>query len=76
MPYGVPGTPWVLLDAHGVHLRTTATDPNRVADELISGSSFPDVRSWVDDYVLSPPSDLDAVRAFGPRDGRSPDGED
>jgi len=72
MPYGAPGAPWVLLDAQGVHLRTTRIDPRRIADDILSGSNFPGVRSWVDDYVLSPPSDLDAVVAFAPRDGRLP----
>ena len=76
MPYGAPGVPWLFLDSRGVQLRTTAVDPRRVADDIISGSSLPEVRAWVDRYVLAPPSDLEAVRAFGERDGRAPGWDD
>ncbi|MDQ2756969.1 MAG: metallophosphatase family protein, partial [Actinomycetota bacterium] len=71
MPYGVPGAPWVLLDARGVHLRTAPLDPRRVADQVVADSDYPDVRAWVDDYVLAPPSDVEAVLAFAARDGRA-----
>ncbi len=70
MPYGTAGVPWVLLDEHGVHLRSTPIDPGQVAASIVSGSTFPEVRAWVQDYVLAPPSDLDALLAFAARDGR------
>lgn len=76
MPYGAPGAPWVLLDAQGVHLRTTPFEPRRVADDIIAGSTFPGVEAWVDDYVLSPPSDVEAILAFAARDGRRPGWDD
>ncbi len=70
MPYGAPGVPWVLLDAHGVHLRTTVVDPRSVAEQVVADSGFPGVRAWLDEYVVAPSSDLDAVLAFAARDGR------
>jgi len=70
MPYGSSGAPWVLLDAHGVHLRTRAIDPDRVARSVVEQSGYPEVVQWVEDYVLSAPSDLDALHAFAHRDGR------
>ncbi|XGX78554.1 hypothetical protein LQK93_01346 [Terrabacter sp. BE26] len=70
MPYGSRGVPWALLDSRGVQLRTTRIDPDAVARTLLEDSGFPDVSRWVEDYVLSPPSDLDALHAFAARDGR------
>ncbi|MCW2756828.1 MAG: Phosphoesterase [Nocardioidaceae bacterium] len=70
MPYGSTGVPWVLLDAGGVQLRSTSIDPRSVADQVVEGSTFPGVREWVEAYVLHPPSDVEALIAFGPRDGR------
>ena len=71
MPYGSTGVPWVLLDTHGVQLRSTPIDPQRVAELIVSDCTYPDVRSWIAEYVLAPPSDLDAVLAFASRDGRT-----
>ena len=71
MPYGSTGVPWVLLDPRGVQLRSTPIDPQQVAASIIAGSGFPDVQAWVQDYVLSPPSDLEALQAFAARDGRA-----
>jgi predicted phosphodiesterase len=70
MPYGSIGVPWVLLDDGGVQLRETRIDPAEVARTVIDDSDYPEVRSWVATYVLSPPSDVDAIRAFAARDGR------
>jgi predicted phosphodiesterase len=36
----------------------------------IAGSAYPDVEAWVDDFVRWPPSQLEALAVFGPRDGR------
>ncbi len=71
MPYGTDGVPWVLLDERGVSMRSTTVDAADVARSVVAGSTFPGVGEWVRDYVLEPPSDFDALRAFGPRDGRS-----
>ncbi|MBB2985245.1 metallophosphoesterase family protein [Terracoccus luteus] len=71
MPYGTSGVPWVLLDDHGVSLRSTTVDVADVARAVVVGSTFPGVGEWVRDYVLEPPSDLDALTAFALRDGRS-----
>jgi putative phosphoesterase len=71
MPYGSKGVPWALLDSHGVQLRVTPIDLEQVAEDVIADSGFPDVRSWVTDYVLQPPSDIDALLAFAARDGRT-----
>lgn len=71
MSYGTRGVPWVLLDERGVQLRSTPIDAEEVARSVVARSTFPQVREWVQEYLLDPPSDLDAVRAFGPRDGRA-----
>jgi hypothetical protein len=70
MPYGSVGVPWAILDTNGVQLRSTTIDPEQVAEDVVADSSFPDVRSWVSEYVLRPPSDIDALVAFAAQDGR------
>jgi hypothetical protein len=69
MPYGA-GPTWALLHGGDVSLHRTAIDPVAVADELRGVSSFPRVDEWVAEYILDPASDAEAVRVFGPRDGR------
>lgn len=76
MPYGSTGVPWVLLDSRGIQLRSTQIDPQQVAESVMEGSSFPDVRAWVQEYVLSPHSDLEALLAFAARDGRADSWDD
>ena len=71
MPYGSTGVPWALLDGNGVQLRSTRIDPEQVAEDVVADSGFPDVRAWVSEYVLEPPSDIDALLAFAARDGRA-----
>lgn len=70
MPYGVDGLPWALVGGGGVQLRTTSVDRALLAREVVAGSTFPEVAQWVQDYLLHPPGDLEALTAFGPRDGR------
>ncbi|MEO8328670.1 MAG: metallophosphoesterase family protein [Candidatus Nanopelagicales bacterium] len=70
MPYGSPLAPWALIDEHGISLRWTAVEPEAIAEAVISGSSYPLVREWVNEYLLNRASDGDAIAAFGPRDGR------
>jgi hypothetical protein len=38
---------------------------------VIDGSSYPDVAKWVDFFIRNPVSDAEAIRVFGPRDGRA-----
>lgn len=70
MPYGHAGASWALLDAGGVALRRTAFDPHAAAAAVVAGSTYPDRAAWTREYLLSPASDLAALDAFGPRDGR------
>ncbi len=70
MPYGRAGGHWALLRDSAVSFHRTLLDPDALADEVVARSSFPGVRGWVDDYLRSNPSDLDALAAMGPRDGR------
>lgn len=75
MPYGRPGPHWALLRAGTVELRRTAVDLDEVADRVVASSSYPDVAGWVDEYVRTAYSDAEAVRVFGPRDGRTQDSD-
>ena len=70
MPYGRSGGAWVLLHDGQVELRHTAVDIESAVRQVVERSSFPDRRSWADEYIRSASSDADAIRAFGPRDGR------
>jgi len=74
MPYGRAGGSWALLRDGQVELRHTAVDVDAAVAALVAGSSYPDVREWADEYLRSAASDADALRVFGPRDGRSPRG--
>ncbi|HEX6497651.1 MAG TPA: YfcE family phosphodiesterase [Micromonosporaceae bacterium] len=72
MPYGGPGAYWALLDDNGaVTLRVTRFDVDAACDRIAVESSYPDARRWADTYVRSRVSDIDALRVFGPRDGRT-----
>jgi putative phosphoesterase len=70
MPYGRPGGAWALLRDGQVSLRHTPIDPAAVCARIAAESGYPDRQAWADEYVWSRNSDADAVRAFGPRDGR------
>ena len=37
---------------------------------VVAGSGYPDRGAWAEEYLRSANSDADALRAFGPRDGR------
>ncbi|WP_425955633.1 metallophosphoesterase family protein [Xylanimonas sp. McL0601] len=71
MPYGSPPAPWALIDRSGIHLRWTRVDVDAAVRQIAETSGYPDVRAWIDEYLLHPPSDGDAIEAFGPRDGRT-----
>jgi predicted phosphodiesterase len=73
MPYGSAGAHWALLggrDGPRISLRRTEYDADAAAEEIIAGSTYPDVAAWVDFFVRAPASDLEALAVFGPRDGR------
>jgi predicted phosphodiesterase len=70
MPYGRSGGAWALLRSGQVEMRHTAVDVEAAVAQVVDESSYPDRQSWADEYLRSVNSDADALRAFGPRDGR------
>lgn len=70
MPYGTGGPTWALLSQGAASLHRTSVDASVMADRVRAASSFPRVGEWVDEYLLAPAGDLEALLAFGPRDGR------
>lgn len=72
MPYGRKEPSWAILSEGTVALGSTPVDPDEMANQISEASLFPGVRTWVSDYVARPPSDLEAIDAFGPLDGRRP----
>lgn len=70
MPYGRSGGAWALLRSGQVELRHTSVDIEAAISQVVRDSGYPDRQSWADEYLRSANSDADAIRAFGPRDGR------
>jgi predicted phosphodiesterase len=70
MPYGRAGGEWALLRDRQVSLRHTPVDLDAACARIQAESRYPDRTAWAAEYVRSTNSDADAVRAFGPRDGR------
>jgi predicted phosphodiesterase len=70
MPYGGPGARWALLEGSSVSMRLTRFDADAACAAIAAQSSYPRAREWAAEYVRSLASDVDALRAFGPRDGR------
>jgi diadenosine tetraphosphatase ApaH/serine/threonine PP2A family protein phosphatase len=72
MPYGGAGAHWALLDAANgaVTLRRTMFDLDAACARIAAESGYDGAREWADTYVRSRASDLDALRVFGPGDGR------
>lgn len=69
MPYGGDGAWWALLGP-GVQLRRTRYDVGAACARVAAESGFPDAADFADEYLRSRHSDVDALAAFGPRDGR------
>jgi putative phosphoesterase len=69
MPYGPAGAQWALLGP-GVQLRRTEFDLDAACARIAAESGFPGAAEWADEYVRSRNSDVDALTAFAPRDGR------
>jgi predicted phosphodiesterase len=70
MPYGRPGGAWVLLRNGQIEMRHTSVDVDAVCERIVAESAYPDRVTWVDEYVRARNSDVDALRAFAPLDGR------
>jgi putative phosphoesterase len=70
MPYGAAGADWVLLDRGAVSVRKTRYDVEAARAAIRAGCAYPDVDEWTDEYLYARNSDVDALVAFGPRDGR------
>jgi putative phosphoesterase len=71
MPYGRTGGSWALLRDGQVQLRHTEVDVDAAVAEVVRLSVYPDRAAWAEEYLRSRHSDADALRAFGPRDGRA-----
>ena len=70
MPYGRPGGAWALLHDGQVTLRHTPVEVDAAIAAVVAGSTYPDRVAWAEEYLRAANSDVDALRAFGPRDGR------
>ncbi|MFJ8465401.1 metallophosphoesterase family protein [Streptomyces swartbergensis] len=70
MPYGRPGAHWCLLGP-GTDLRVTPYDIPTATARLIAECAYPDIAAWADHHLNARASDVDALEAFGPRDGRT-----
>jgi predicted phosphodiesterase len=72
MPYGGVGAHWALLDdGGGVTMRVTGFDLDAACARVAAESAYPKAREFADYFVRSRASDADALRIFGPRDGRA-----
>ncbi|HET6215254.1 MAG TPA: metallophosphoesterase family protein [Micromonosporaceae bacterium] len=72
MPYGGAGAHWAILGPdNGVTLRVTGFDVDSACARVTGESSYPAAREWADYFIRSRASDADALRLFGPRDGRA-----
>jgi len=70
MPYGRPGAHWALLGDGDVQLRRTAFDAAAAAARIVAESGYPHATEFAENYIANTVSDAEALRVFGPRDGR------
>jgi putative phosphoesterase len=70
MPYGGAGGSWARLDDGNVTLRHTHVDVEAAIEQVVADSTYPDRRTWAQDYLSSSASDAEALTAFAARDGR------
>lgn len=70
LPYEHDGASWALLSGGRVTFGRTALDADRLVAEVVAGSRWSGVDAWADETFRRPASDVDALAAFGPRDGR------
>ena len=71
MPYGRVGGSWVLMRDGQISLRHTEIDVDAMCAEVVRRSAYPQAEAWVDEYIRGRNSDVDALTAFSPRDGRT-----
>lgn len=69
MPYGGAGARWALLRDGEARLRRTDFDIPAAAAYLQAHSGYPEIAEWADYFLNSRAGDLDALRAFRPREG-------
>jgi hypothetical protein len=65
-----PGAHCALLTDGAVSLRRTRFDPDHASVTICRQSSYPDVTAWTDHFLHARASDVEAIRIFGPHDGR------
>src|SRR5205807_292 len=70
MPYGRPGGHYALLRDGAVTLATAEIDVRAAIAAVVAESAYADRAAWADGYLSARASDVDAIAAFGPRDGR------
>lgn len=72
MPYGGAGAHWALLDGESgaITLRVSRFDIEAAVARVVAESAYPEAARFADYFVRSRASDVDALRLFGPRDGR------
>lgn len=70
LPYGRAGAQWALLSRGTVSLGRTLLDPDGLVEAVVAGSGMPDVAGWAEAYLRHPAGEVEAMEAFGPRDGR------
>ncbi|MER5887207.1 metallophosphoesterase family protein [Streptomyces sp. NPDC001941] len=70
MPYGRAGASWAVLREGQVQLRHTPFDLDDAVERVVKDSGFDGCRDWAEHYIRAVTTDAEAVRTFGPRDGR------
>lgn len=70
LPYGRPGAHWAVLSAGTVTMGRTTIDPDALVRDVVAASTLPEVERWAEENLRTPVGDLEALSAFGPRDGR------
>lgn len=70
MPYGRAGGHWALLRDGAVTLRCADVDLDAAVAAVVAGSTYPDRQEFAEYYLRAEASDAEALRVFGPRDGR------
>lgn len=71
MPYGRTGAHWAQLRDGAVTLRRTVFDIPAARAQIVAESSYRDVADWTDYFLNARASDFEALRVFGPHDGRT-----
>lgn len=70
LPYGRAGAHWAVLAGGTVSMSRTLIDPGALVREVVARSELPGVAQWAEENLRRPAGDVEAMAAFGPRDGR------